>query len=194
MSENSLDYQEAVAIARLHALLELLPTALDKHLATVGLTSFEYILLDALRTADSQRLRLTALAAKTNATLPRLSRVVSGLERKGLLEKVPCPGDGRATNAVITPKGEELALKARPVYAAAVRTMVLDGLDEQQVNQLANLAYAVLTKLDPRGRLAVLAEADPEQGQCSADPVRVCAADPGPEGERACAADPEGGA
>ena len=62
-----LDLRERVAIARLHALLELLPAALDRHLAPAGITSFEYTLLDALESDPTQRLRLSNLAGRTNA-------------------------------------------------------------------------------------------------------------------------------
>lgn len=178
--EATLQQSERVAIARLHALLELLPTALDKELAPAGLTSFEFTLLESLRDAEAGRLRLSELAARTNATLPRLSRVVTVLERKGLVGRAPCAEDGRATNAVLTPAGLESYEAARPLHASAVRRMILDGLDESGVEQLAGLSLAILAKLDPDARLKVTADG---RG-CSADPV--CAADPEPE----CTADP----
>ena len=180
--EATLQQGERVAIARLHALLELLPTALDKELAPAGLTSFEFTLLEALSEAEEGRMRLSELASRTNATLPRLSRVVTVLERKGLLDRAPCAEDGRATNAVLTQAGRQSYDAARPMHAAAVRRMVLDGLDESAVDQLADLSYAILAKLDPEARLKVTADG---QG-CAADPVPECAADPTPE----CAADP----
>ena len=62
---DELRYDERVAIARLRALLELLPTALDRRLAATGLTSFEFTLLEALHEAEAGRLRLSALAWKS---------------------------------------------------------------------------------------------------------------------------------
>jgi len=154
-----LSHAERVAVARLHALLELLPTALDQRLASVGLTSFEYTLLETLADAEGGRLRLSVLAARTNATLPRLSRVVTNLERKGHLVRMPCELDGRATNAVLTDRGRAAAVAGRPVYARAVRDTVLDGLDDGGVEDLARLVLGVLTRLDPDGRLEVTAAA-----------------------------------
>ena len=181
-----LRHDERVAVARLHALLELLPTALDRQLAATGLTSFEFTLLEALHEADAGRLRLSALASRTNATLPRLSRVVTGLERKGLVARMACEADGRATNAVLTEAGTRAYRDGRPVYDDAVRRMVLDGLDEEGVGRLADLAYAVLTKLDPDRRLAVTSEG--AEAPCSADPAPTdCPADPA---EARCPADP----
>lgn len=182
MSTPALTFDQRVAVARLHALLELLPTALDKELAPAGITSFEFTLLEALHEADGQRLRLSALASRTNATLARLSRVVTSLERKDLVLRAPCEEDGRATNAVLTEAGETVFLESTGLYADAVQRMVLDGLDESGVDQLASLSFAILSKLDPDRRLAITATAD--DASCAADPTAagdtdlLCAADP----------------
>lgn len=192
----SLSYPERVAIARLHALLELLPTALDKRLAVAGVTAFEHTLLDALALSDEHRMRLSELARKTNATLPRISRVVSSLERRGLIERAPCAADGRATNAVLTATGLAAHEASQALYASAVRELVLEGLGKlpgDGVAQLTDLTYAVLTSLDAdSSRTASFAGdpapdcvADPEP-DCTADPTPSCAADPAPS----CAADP----
>ncbi len=186
MSTTELTRRERVAVARLQAMLELLPTALDRELAPAGLTAFEYTLLEALAEADEHRLRLSALAARTNASLPRLSRVVTGLERKGLVERSPCPADARATNAVLTAAGLLTHRDSRPLHAAAVRAMALDALDAADVDDLARLTLAILTRLDPRGRLTVTGDA--ASGACAADPEvssEQCPADP-----PACPADP----
>jgi DNA-binding MarR family transcriptional regulator len=185
MSTAGLTYEQRVAVARLHALLELLPTALDKELAPAGITSFEFTLLEALHESESHRLRLSALAARTNATLARLSRVVTSLERKELVIRTPCEEDGRATNAVLTGAGESVFLASRELYADAVQRMVLDGLDDAGVDQLASLSYAILSKLDPDRRLTITSR-DADDGACAADPSDagetdpVCAADPVP--------------
>jgi DNA-binding MarR family transcriptional regulator len=164
-----LTYDERVAVARLRALVELLPTALDRTLATSGLTSFEFTLLESLHAADQGRLRLTALASRTNATLPRLSRVVTGLERKGLVVRAACEEDGRATNAVITTAGERAYDRSRPLYEGAVRDMILDALRDDEVTRLADISYSILSTLDPERRLAVTA--DDGDRACDADPL-----------------------
>lgn len=184
MSTPVLRYDQRVAVARLHALLELLPTALDKELAPAGITSFEFTLLEALHEADGHRLRLSALASRTNATLARLSRVVTSLERKDLVMRAPCEEDGRATNAILTDAGETVFAESAGLYADAVRRMILDGLDDDGVDQLATLSYAILSKLDPERRLAVTATGA-DSAVCAADPSATSESDP------ECAADPE---
>ena len=162
----SLSQPERVAVARLQALLELLPTALDRQLQSAGVTAFEFALLEALAESDGHRLRLSALAARTNATLARLSRVVTSLERKGFVVRMPCPADSRATNAVLTEAGEQAYMRSRELHGDAVRLLVLDALDPADVDDLARLTLAMLTKLDPDGRLTVTADRD-----CAADPA-----------------------
>ena len=165
---DELTHEQRVAFARLRALLELLPSELDRQMASTGLTSFEFTLLEALHQADRHRLRLSALASQTNATLPRLSRVVSGLERKGLVARMPCEEDGRAINAVLTESGEGAFGASRGRYETAVRDMVLDGLSSERVDDLAALTFTMLSKLDPDHRMAVTM---PEEAPlCAADP------------------------
>jgi DNA-binding MarR family transcriptional regulator len=180
MPEVALTQPERVAVARLQAMLELLPTALDRELAPAGLTSFEFTLLEALAEAEHHRLRLSALAARTNATLARLSRVVTALERKELVERAACPADARATNAVLTDLGLRTYRQSRRLHADAVRDLILDGLGDGDVDELSRLTFAVLTRLDPDARFGVTAAGRP----CAADPKaepsepNVCAADP----------------
>lgn len=203
MDERELRYPERVAVARLHALLELLPTALDKRMQPAGLTSFEFTLLEALAETGDGKLRLSALASRTNATLARLSRVVTGLERKGLVRRAPCAEDARATNAVLTEQGREVYRESTPLYADAVSSMILDGLTEGDVDDLARLAFAILTRLDPDRRLAVtsvpavgvpgVSAAGAPSDDCPADPAPAPSATPAgsvPVAPDDCPADP----
>ena len=167
----NLEAGERIAVARLRALLELLPTALDRQLTATGLTSFEFTLLEALHEAEQRRLRLSALALRTNATLPRLSRVVTGLERKGLVARTPCEQDGRAINAVLTEAGEHAYATGRPLYEQAVRHMILNGLDGEGIDRLAELSCSILDNLDPERRLS--ATVDESELVCIADPESV---------------------
>ena len=163
----NLRQDERVAVARLHALLELLPTALDRHLASSGLTSFEFTLLESLEGAELQRLRLSTLASQTNATLPRLSRVVSGLERKGMVTRTPCEEDGRAINAVLTEDGRRAFSEGRARYEDAVRHLVLNSLDDDGIGDLAAMTLSILTTLDPQKRMSVTIDSP----ACAADPL-----------------------
>ena len=145
---------ERAAWLRFVAVLQLLPGALDTQLnRDEDLTHFEYFCLAMLSEAPERTLRMTALATRTNATLPRLSHVIAGLEKAGLVERVPCPGDRRATNAVLTDAGWTKIVQAAPGHVAAVREFVIDALTPAQLTQLGLLSERMLARLDPEGRV-----------------------------------------
>src|SRR4051794_25587679 len=143
---------ERVAWVRLAAVLELLPGVLDSQLRRdADLSHFEYFVLAMLSEAPERTLRMTALAARTNATLPRLSHVVRRLEDRGLVRRFPCPEGGRATNAQLTDTGWTTVVAAAPGHVANVREQVIDALDGEQVRQLAGITEAILGRIDPDG-------------------------------------------
>jgi len=154
METEWLDEAEREAWLRLVAVGELLPGVLDAQLRSdAGLTHFEYFVLAMLSEAPERTLRMTSLALRTNATLPRLSHVVRRLEGRGLVDRFPCPEDGRATNARLTDAGWAAVVAAAPGHVTTVRRTVLDPLTDEQVAQLRDIGAALLTRLDPDGRM-----------------------------------------
>jgi DNA-binding MarR family transcriptional regulator len=149
-----LDDDQLRTWVKLVAVVELLPGALDTQLRRdAGLTHFEYFVLAMLSEAPERTLRMTALARRTNATLPRLSHVVRRLEERSLVERFPCPEDGRATNARLTPDGWDVLVAAAPGHVENVRRHVVDALTPEQVEQLGAIADALLERLDPEGHM-----------------------------------------
>ena len=162
METQWLDDAERAAWLRLVAVVELLPGVLDAQLRTqAGLTHFEYFVLAMLSEAPERTLRMTSLAQRTNATLPRLSHVVRRLEDRGLVERFPCAEDGRATNARLTGAGWEAVVAAAPGHVTTVRRHVLDMLTPEQVDQLRDIGEALLTRLDPEGRMTAMYDPPP---------------------------------
>lgn len=149
--------EELAAWVRLAAVLELLPGVLDSQLRRdAELTNFEYYVLAMLSEAPQRTLRMTALAALTNATLPRLSHVVRRLEDRGLVERFPCPEDGRATNARLTEDGWRKVQASAPGHVDSVRKHVIDALTPDQIAQLTAITDAVLERLDPAGTMTAM--------------------------------------
>ena len=111
-----------------------------------------------LSEARDRTLRMTSLAQRTNATLTRLSHVMRRLEERGLVERFACPEDGRATNARLSDAGHAALVAAAPGHVSTVRATVIDALTPEQVDQLSDIAAAILQRLDPDGRLQVLVE------------------------------------
>jgi DNA-binding MarR family transcriptional regulator len=148
-----LSAEQLQAWVKLVAVVELLPGTLDGQLQRdAGLTHFEYFTLAMLSEAPNQTLRMTQLAAATNATLPRLSHVASRLETRGYLERTPCPEDRRATNASLTEEGWRKVVATAPGHVATVRDNVIDALDETDIADLDRVMAKMLGRLDPDNR------------------------------------------
>ncbi|WP_108250395.1 MarR family winged helix-turn-helix transcriptional regulator [Planctomonas deserti] len=146
--------EEREAWIRFSAVLELLPAALDSQLSQdAGLTHFDYFALAMLSEAPDHVLRASALAARTNATLPRLSKVIGRLETRGLVNRYPCPEDKRATNVALTKSGWQKVVATAPGHVENVRAMVIDALTPEQLKQLSAISASLLTRLDPAGKM-----------------------------------------
>ncbi len=134
---------------------ELLPAALDSQLRRdAGLTHFDYQVLAMLSEAPGRSLRMTTLAVRTSATLPRLSHVVERLEARGLVVRTPDPDDARATRAHLSEEGWQTLVAAAPGHVTTARALVIDALTDEQVTQLERITAALLARLDPEDRLA----------------------------------------
>ena len=145
-----LDDREIAAWMRLAAVVELLPGALETQLKRDSdLSHFEYWVLAMLSEAPDRTLRMSELAARTNATLPRLSHVVQRLEDRNLVERVTCAEDRRATNAQLTAEGWKKIVSAAPGHVDNVREQVVDQLTPDQLDQLSDIAGSILKKLSP---------------------------------------------
>jgi DNA-binding MarR family transcriptional regulator len=149
-----LDSEQLSVWVRLKAVMELLPAALDSQLRrSADLTYFEYYVLAMLSEADGRMLRMSALAARTNATLPRLSHVVRKMADRMLVRRTPDPEDGRSVQVHLTETGYDVLVAAAPGHVETVRAFVFDRLDDAQVAQLGEVADAMLARLDPEGVL-----------------------------------------
>ena len=149
-----LDARERAAWLRLAAIVELLPGAIDAQLQRdAGLSQFEYYVLAMLSESAGRTLRMSALAQRTNATLPRLSHVVRRLEDRGLVERTTDTTDRRATNAHLTEAGWDLVVATAPDHVRHVRSRVIDALTPAQVDQLRDITEAILARIDPEGAM-----------------------------------------
>ena len=132
------------------AVVEVLPGVLDSQLQRdADVTHFEYFTMAMLSEAPDRTLRMTSLASATNSTLPRLSHVVSRLEKRGYVDRAPCPEDRRATNATLTEEGWRKVVETAPGHVARVRDVVFDGLDATDVAHLDRIMARILARLAP---------------------------------------------
>lgn len=129
------------ALLRTHA--AVVPS-LERALLPTGLPISWYDVLLVVNAAPGRRLRMTELGQQAVVSRERVSRVVTELERAGLVERQANPDDRRSSFAAITPEGRKRLRKAAPVYLAAIEQHFLAHLDEDEIEVLARALTKVL--------------------------------------------------
>jgi DNA-binding MarR family transcriptional regulator len=123
------------ALLRVHA--AVVPK-LERRLADGGLPLSWYDVLLELNAAPGRRLRMTELGARAVLSRERISRVVTELERAGLVRREANPDDGRSSFAVVTTEGRARLRAAAPIY--------LDGIEAHFAGHLSDAEMRTLTR------------------------------------------------
>lgn len=130
------------ALLRTHA--AVVP-ALERALQPTGLPITWYDVLLVTNAAPERRLRMTELGRQAVVSRERVSRVVTELERAGLIERQANPDDRRSSYAAITAEGRRRLRKAAPVYLAAIEDHFLTHLDDDEIRVLTRALGKVLS-------------------------------------------------
>ena len=102
-----------------------------------GLPLESYDVLLELHETPDKRLRLRDLGDRIVLTRSGISRLVSRLEREGLVARRTVASDGRGVFAVLTPKGEESFRKTWPLYAEGIDAFFGSLMNEAEAKRLA---------------------------------------------------------
>jgi len=109
-----------------------------------GLPLESYDVLLELFNAPNQRLRLKDLREKVVLTRSGISRLVSRLEKAGLVSRGDVQTDGRGVHACLTEKGEEAFRSTWPMYARAIEEHFGRNLLDQEARGLADLLERIV--------------------------------------------------
>jgi DNA-binding MarR family transcriptional regulator len=104
-----------------------------------GLTSRDYEVLLFLAQEPERRLAMSELADRTMLTRSGVTRLVDGLCRIDLIERVSCPSDLRVSYAQITDLGYERLREAGQTHIEGIRAAFLRHFNEEEIAQLAAL-------------------------------------------------------
>ena len=121
------------ALLRVHA--AVVPK-LASELAAHGLPLAWYDVLLVLNAAPGRRLRMTELGSRAVLSRERVSRVVTELERAGLVRREANPEDGRSSFAAVTTEGRARLRQAAPAYLSGIQEHFLDHLGAGDVRTL----------------------------------------------------------
>lgn len=113
-------------------------------------TLSEYTTLQRLYETHGGRLRMNELAAATNLSLSRISRIVEKLEQQGLVYREQAADDRRGWNAVLTTAGRGHLRQSDYAYASSVRRNFLDHLDIRELRTLSALMQRIPQYAEPR--------------------------------------------
>jgi DNA-binding MarR family transcriptional regulator len=131
---------------RLSVAGRLVRSRADQILAGVAPTTAQGIGL-LMRLAERDGTTQTDLARLQRVEPPSMCRMIDRLERDGLVERRPRPGDRRAVAVHLTDAGRTAAAEGAAA-AAAVDDAVFRGLTPGERRTLADLLGRVLTDLD----------------------------------------------
>ena len=127
---------------------QLLPAVLDSQLQRDSkMTHFEFMVLTSLRLAPKSRLQMKDLAEATNSTLPRLSHVITRMEKRDLVEKSPSTEDRRASHVELTTTGRRELIRALPRHLELVNKLVIDALNAEQLQTLREITQTIMEKI-----------------------------------------------
>lgn len=99
----------ATSITRAH---QILLRRIDEALASHGLTFSRFEALALLHFTRSGELPLGKVGERLQVHPASVTNTIDRLERDGLVERRPHPGDGRATLACITDRGRSVVVEA----------------------------------------------------------------------------------
>jgi DNA-binding MarR family transcriptional regulator len=144
--------EEQQAWFALAGVFSWLPDVLDAQLQRdAGISLFEHSVMTMLSMSPGHTMRMSEVAALANGALPRLSRTVDRLEKRGWVTRRPDPHDGRSTLAVLTDAGWDKVVATAPGHVAEVRRVVFDPITKTQVRQLHEIATRIRRVVHPDG-------------------------------------------
>jgi DNA-binding MarR family transcriptional regulator len=108
----------------------------------IGVNEFDVLI--TLENADGRRLRMTELADAVMFSSGGLTRLVSRLESRGMVERVQSSDDARAFHATLTDAGAKRLAEARVTHDAVISELVASRLTSAQTEALARALGRVI--------------------------------------------------
>lgn len=112
-----------------HLIDQVMEEALDQHGVSLG----EYELMSMVSEAPGGRMRMAQLAHLIVQSRSRVSHTASRLEKRGWVERVPSPQDGRGVMLVLTAAGQKELDRLAPIHVESVRHALLDHLSREEL-------------------------------------------------------------
>ena len=102
-----------------------------------GLSLNDYEALYVLAHAEGRRLKRVELSRRLLLTPSGVTRLLEGLERAGLVERISCPTDLRVAYAQLTDAGAEKLEVASCGHVGSIRALLEEHLSGDEIEELA---------------------------------------------------------
>ena len=114
--------------------------ALDASLASRhGLSLGAYEVLVMLARAAAEPPRMGDIAAQSQLSLSRISRIIDSFEQRGLAARISCPSDSRVVHVTITDAGRALLTDAQETFFATIEERFISRLTCDEVGLLGTI-------------------------------------------------------
>jgi DNA-binding MarR family transcriptional regulator len=105
------------------------------------LTLSQYEVLLHLAEAPDRKMRMSELAKLVLLTRSGVTRLISGLEEDGLVERTSCAADARGAFARITPMGEAKLREASGTHLKGVQELYLGRFSRRELETFRELLH-----------------------------------------------------
>jgi DNA-binding MarR family transcriptional regulator len=122
-----------------------------------GLTLNDYEVMLHLAKAPGAKMRRVDLAETVLLTASGITRLLSGLERSGLVAKAVCQSDARVSYAELTPEGHNRLREAATTHLAGIAELFTSRFAADELSQLGEL----LSRLPMTGKACTGGDATP---------------------------------
>lgn len=147
-----LSEDELASWLKLSGVMLRLGTTLDSQLQRdADMTHFDYLCLAMLSEEQDLTATMSCLAGRTNASLSRLSHVITKLEKRGWVCRSRSEISRRVTLVRMTDEGYAVLRAAAPGHVETVRSLVYEGLDADDVEALHRIMGQVLERIEASG-------------------------------------------
>lgn len=113
--------------------------------AEIPISAQEISILTVLAHLDEPE-RMKPLAELLGRDATTVSRQIAGLEEAGLVQRSPCPDDGRATVVTITKAGAKLVERTTPL-TLALRGRAMKGITKADTKTFVGVLSQMLANL-----------------------------------------------
>lgn len=129
-------------------MLKLAPALDSQLLRDSDMTHFDYLCLAMLSEEPDFTTTMSALAGRTNASLSRLSHVISKLEGRGWVCRARSDASRRVMLVQMTAEGYAVLVSAAPGHVETVRSLIFEGMTQEDVKNLHRLMTHILERIE----------------------------------------------